>query len=110
MLNVGAGSGSYEPAEKSVVAVEPARGMISQRPAGAASVVRAVAESLPFPDGCFDAATALLTVHHWGDSLAGLAETRRVTTGPIVVLTFDREVHERQWLVADYLLAMAGLD
>lgn len=110
MLNVGTGSGSNEPAEKSVVAVEPAREMISQRPAGAAPVVRTVAESLSFPDGCLDAATALLTVHHWGDSPAGLAETRRVTTGPIVVLTFDREVHERQRFVADYLPAMAGVD
>jgi SAM-dependent methyltransferase len=110
VLNVGAGTGSYEPADRAVVAVEPAMTMIAQRPAGAATAVRAVAAHLPFPDACFDGALAVLTVHHWPDPSAGLTELRRVTTGPVVVLTFDREVHTRQWLVTDYLPAMATLD
>lgn len=110
VLNVGAGAGSYEPADRLVVAVEPAQAMIAQRPNGSAGVVRGVADRLPFLDGAFDAAMALLTVHHWPDPLAGLQELRRVTTGPIVIFTFDKEVHARQWLVTDYLPTMTELD
>jgi SAM-dependent methyltransferase len=110
VLNVGAGSGSYEPSDRRVVAVEPSPAMIAQRPQGSAGVVRAVADRLPFLDGAFDAAMALLTVHHWPDPVAGLRELRRVTTGPIVVFTFDKEVHERQWLVTEYLPVMTELD
>ena len=72
VLNVGAGTGSYEPTDKSVVAVEPSPVMAAQRPVGAAAVVRAVAEHLPFPDGSFDAALAVLTIHHWSDVVGGL--------------------------------------
>ncbi len=110
VLNVGAGAGSYEPTDREVVAVEPSPEMIRQRPQGAAPVARAVAGALPFADGTFDGALALLTVHHWPDPAAGLAELRRVTRGPIVVLTFDHEVHARQWLVTDYFPAMLDLD
>ena len=110
VLDVGAGTGSYEPADRRVVAVEPSPEMIRQRPAGAAPVVRGVAEALPFPDGAFDAALALLTVHHWPARPAGLAELRRVTSGPIVVLTFDKAVHDHQWLTTEYLPEVAGLD
>ena len=110
VLNVGAGAGSYEPVDRPVVAVEPSLAMIAQRGAAAAPTVRAVADRLPFPAASFDGAMALLTVHHWPDAAAGLSELRRVTTGPIVVLTFDNRVHEQQWIVTDYLPAMAGLD
>jgi SAM-dependent methyltransferase len=110
VLNVGAGAGSYEPTDRTVVAVEPSTTMIKQRPAAAAVAVRAVADSLPFRRATFDGALALLTVHHWPDPVAGLAELRRVTSGPIVVFTFDHDVHARQWLVTDYLPAMAELD
>jgi SAM-dependent methyltransferase len=101
VVNVGAGTGSYERAEVAI-AVEPSLEMIGQRGPGTAPVVRAVAEHLPFAAGSFDAATALLTVHHWGDPRAGLAELRRVTDGPIVVFTFDKVVHDHLWL-HDYL-------
>lgn len=84
--------------------------MVEQRPVGAAPAVRAVAGALPFADGCFDAAMALLTVHHWPDPIAGLRELRRVTVGPVVVFTFDNDVHDRQWLVTDYLPEMTTLD
>src|SRR6476469_8752341 len=89
VVNVGAGAGSYEPADRRVVAVEPSPAMIAQRPNGSASVVRGVADRLPFSDGTFDGAMALLTVHHWPDPVAGLRELRRVTNGPIVIFTFD---------------------
>jgi SAM-dependent methyltransferase len=110
VLDVGAGAGSYEPTDRSVVAVEPSTAMIAQRLPGSAPVLRALADRLPFAGGAFDAAMASLTVHHWADPRAGLAELRRVTTGPVVVLTFDRAVHAEQWLVTDYLEEMRELD
>src|SRR5499433_1996931 len=90
VLNVGAGTGSYEPADRDVTAVEPSAVMRAQRPAGAAPCVDAVAESLPFADGSFDAAMAVSTVHHWRDPIAGLREMRRVARR-VVVLTFDAD-------------------
>jgi SAM-dependent methyltransferase len=110
VLNVGAGTGSYEPRDRAVVAVEPSTTMIRQRAAGTAPVVRAVADRLPVADGAFAGGLALLTIHHWPDPLAGLAELRRAVRGPVVVLTFDLAVHLDQWLVADYFPQMADLD
>ncbi|HEX5713673.1 MAG TPA: class I SAM-dependent methyltransferase [Solirubrobacterales bacterium] len=101
VLNVGAGTGSYEPAGRAVTAVEPSRVMIEQRPPGAAPVVQASAEALPFGDDEFDAAMALITVHHWADVGAGLAEMRRVARGPVVVLSFDPTVLRGLWF-CDY--------
>ena len=77
VLNVGAGAGSYEPADRQVTAVEPSLEMIRQRPHDAAPVVQAHAESLPFADDSFDASMAVLTVHHWSDKPRGLQEMRR---------------------------------
>src|SRR5579863_1785903 len=74
VVDVGAGTGSYEPSDLAVVAVEPSAVMVAQRRPGSAPVVHAVAERLPFPDGSFDAALAVLTIHHWTDALAGLRE------------------------------------
>ena len=101
LVNVGAGAGSYEPADRVVVAVEPSAVMIAQRPAAAAPAVRALAESLPFSDGAFEAALAVLTMHHWSDWRAGLAEMRRVARDRIVILTWD-PAHTDFWLVQDY--------
>jgi SAM-dependent methyltransferase len=102
VVNVGAGTGSYEPPDRQVVAVEPSAVMLGQRPAGAAPAVRAVAEALPFADETFDAALAVLTVHHWSDLATGLRELRRVAARQ-VILAFDPEGHARFWLVRDYL-------
>jgi SAM-dependent methyltransferase len=102
VVNVGAGAGSYEPAHLRTVAVEPSTEMIRQRPTGAAPVVRAVAEALPLPDDAVDAALAVLTVHHWADAAAGLAELRRVARRQ-VVLTWDPAVVAGLWLVTDYV-------
>jgi len=88
VLNVGAGSGSYEPPGRRVVAAEPSIVMLAQRPRGSAPAVRAVAERLPFPDGAFDAAMGVLTMHHWADRDRGLAEMRRVA-GRIVLFLCD---------------------
>jgi SAM-dependent methyltransferase len=102
VLNVGAGAGSYEPGDREVTAVEPSALMISQRPPGAAPVVQASAEALPFGDDRFDAAMAIISVHHWGDLAAGLTEMRRVARQRVVILTFDPEPLGDLWLVKEY--------
>lgn len=89
ILNVGAGAGSYEPRDREVVPVEPSAAMRAQRPADLPQAVDAVAERLPFEDRSFDAAMATFTVHQWQDLDAGLREVRRVTRGPVVILTCD---------------------
>ena len=107
VLNVGAGTGSYEPAGRSVAAVEPSAEMIRKRSPRAARAIQASASDLPFADKSFDASMAILTIHHWPDKEAGLREMRRVTRGPIVLLTFDPS--RRPWLT-DYLPELAALD
>jgi hypothetical protein len=97
ILNVGAGAGSYEPLDRDVVAVEPSASMRSQRPSDRPAI-DAMAENLPFPDGRFDASMAIFTVHQWSDVRAGLAEMRRVTRGPVAILTCDPAEVERFWL------------
>lgn len=109
VINVGAGAGSYEPADRIVRAVEPSNVMIAQRPANAAPCVCAAAESLPFEDDAFDAAMVVLTIHHWSDWRAGLREMRRVARQRIVLLTFDVEASDF-WLTRDYFPALADLD
>ena len=94
VLNVGAGAGSYEPADRAVVALEPSEMMLAQRSPGAAPAVRGVAEALPFPDGSVDAAMAVLTLHHWEDLGAGLSELRRVARRQVVLLFEPLEVRE----------------
>lgn len=101
VLNVGAGSGSYEPAGRAVVAVEPSAAMIRQRPHDSAPAMRATAEHLPFRDASFDAALAVLTLHHWRDWRAGLTELRRVARERVVLLTWDPDA-ARFWLLEEY--------
>jgi hypothetical protein len=101
LINVGAGAGSYEPEDLSVTPVEPSASMRSQRPPHLAPALDAVAEDLPFPDRTFDAALASVTVHQWADLGGGLAELRRVTRGPVVIMTFDPVSLGRFWL-AEY--------
>lgn len=108
ILNVGAGTGSYEPVGREVTALEPSIEMIRQRFAPAAAVVQGRAENLPFADSSFDAAMAVLTVHHWSDQARGLGEMRRVASGPIVLLTCDPGF--RGFWLADYLPELVALD
>src|SRR6478735_5233918 len=98
VLNVGAGAGSYEPVDRAVTAVEPSASMRAQRPAHLSSAIDAVAENLPFPDKHFDAAMATFTIHQWSDLGAGLSEMRRVTRGPVVILTCDPDEVQAFWL------------
>src|SRR5690348_2710415 len=111
VLNVGAGTGSYEPPDRDVTAVEPSALMRAQRPAGAAPCVAAAAESLPFQDRSFDAAMAVATVHHWPDPIAGLRELRRVARRVVVFThdTTDAGWLRRFWLTRDYLPEVADL-
>jgi SAM-dependent methyltransferase len=111
VLNVGAGTGSYEPPGRDVTAVEPSALMRAQRPAGAAPCVAAAAESLPFEDQSFDAAMAIATIHHWPDPIAGLREMRRVARRVVVFThdTSDAGWLRRFWLTRDYLPEVANL-
>ncbi len=107
ILNVGAGTGAYEPIDRQLIAVEPSLEMIRRRRPDAAEAIQAFAEQLPFEEGYFEASMAVLTVHHWRDKEVGLSEMRRVTNGRIVLLTFDPS--HRPWLT-DYLPELAIMD
>jgi SAM-dependent methyltransferase len=109
ILNVGAGAGSYEPQSRIVIAVEPSRTMIAQRPLGAAPAVQAYAEALPFLSGSFDAVLGILTVHHWKDQAKGFAECARVARSRVVFLTNDFEVCSKFWLF-DYFPELLRAD
>jgi ubiquinone/menaquinone biosynthesis C-methylase UbiE len=109
VLNVGAGTGSYEPASREVVAVEPSTEMIGQRPPSSAPVVQAGAEDLPFDDDSFDAAMALITDHHWSDRAAGLREMLRVARSRVVILNADPGLAPCFWLTKGYLPGFAAL-
>jgi len=110
VLNVGAGTGSYEPDDRWVVAVEPSFEMIRQRPELAAPAIQAVAEALPFGDKTFDACLAVLTLHHWSDRGRGLAEMQRVSRGRAVILTWDPVSAGAFWLTAEYFPEILALD
>jgi SAM-dependent methyltransferase len=108
VLNVGAGTGSYEPPDRHVLAVEPSALMRSQRLPDAAPCLAGSAGNLPFDDQSFDAAMAFSTVHHWPDPIAGLREMRRVARR-VVVFTFDSSDPGQFWLTRDYLPEFADL-
>ena len=111
VVNVGAGAGAYEPRDRQVVAVEPSEVMIAQRDPELPPAVRGNAYPLPFGDRSFDAAMAILTIHHWDDDQElGVRELRRVARGPVVILTYDPQVSARMWLMARYLPEVADLD
>jgi SAM-dependent methyltransferase len=110
VVNVGAGSGAYEPRDREVIAVEPSPEMIAQRQPDAAPAIEGFAESLPLEAGHVDAAMACLTLHHWTDWRIGLQELRRVARKRIVLFTFDPAWADRFWLVRDYLPRLGRLD
>jgi SAM-dependent methyltransferase len=110
VVNVGAGTGSYEPPDREVTAVEPSEVMIAQRPPHAAPAVQASAEALPFADDSFDAAMAVLTLHHWTDWRAGCAELKRVARDRVVVFSWDPTFRGRMWLSAEYFEALSWQD
>ena len=108
VVNVGAGAGSYEPDHCRVVAVEPSMEMIPQREGAAAPVVQAAGARLPFGDGAFDAALAVLTLHHWPDRARGLSELARVSRKRVVVVSWDPDTFN-VWLY-DYFPQIAEID
>jgi SAM-dependent methyltransferase len=97
VLNVGAGAGSYEPRDRTVTAVEPSASMRAERPPDRVPAIDGAADALPFADGTFEASMASVTIHQWPDLERGLGEMRRVTRGPVVILTFDPVVPEPWW-------------
>jgi SAM-dependent methyltransferase len=110
IVNVGAGTGSYEPRDRQVIAVEPSGAMVRQRQRRAnALMLRASAEHLPLRGGSADAAIAILTIHHWQDWRAGLREMRRVARDRIVVLTWDPS-HPGFWLTSEYFPEILSID
>jgi len=111
IVNVGAGAGAYEPAERQVIAIEPSAIMAAQRPPSLSRAIRASAGFLPLRDRSMDAAMALLSVHHWDEECEkGVGELRRVSSGPVVILTYDPTVSGTMWLMADYFPEVAALD
>jgi SAM-dependent methyltransferase len=109
VLNVGAGTGAYEPTDRDVVAVEPSAVMIAQRAAGSAKVVQASAEWLPFADRAFEVAMAVLSDHHWRDRRRGLRELERVARRRIVLFSADPAENGRFWMTTEYLPAFLEL-
>jgi SAM-dependent methyltransferase len=111
VVNVGAGTGSYEPSDRHVIAIEPSDVMADQRPADLAPALRGTAAPLPLRDLSVDAAMAVLTIHHWDEQRElGVRELRRVARGPVLIVTYDPEVCAQMWLYRDYLPEAAALD
>ena len=106
VVNVGAGTGAYEPRGREVLAIEPSETMIAQRPPCSAPAIQANAEELPLADDSFDAALAVNAVQHWTDLRAGLRELRRVARRRIVIFLRDPRSGEPFWLVEDFLPAL----
>jgi len=106
VINIGAGTGSYEPSDRAVVAVEPSKSMVDQRPKTAASVVMATAENVSIVSGWADLTMTLLSLHHWTDWRAGVSEMRRLAPRRLV-LTYNSELHASFWLLRDYLPEVA---
>ena len=110
VANVGAGTGSYEPRDREVIAIEPSSLMIAKRPAGAAPALQGVAEALPLDEQSVDAAMAIFTIHHWSDLGAGLTEMRRVARQRIVLLTIDATKNAEIWTLAEYFPEAMALE
>lgn len=110
VVNVGAGSGSYESGDRQVVAIEPSRVMAAQRTPDRVPAVLARAEALPLVDDAADAAMAILTVHHWSDPERGIGELVRVARERVVLLTVDPAVEAEMWLFKHYLPEVAEED
>lgn len=111
VVNVGAGTGSYEPTDRHVIAIEPSDTMSAQRDRHRVPAIRATADALPLRDRSVDAAMAVLTIHHWDEGQQrGVRELCRVARDRVVILAFDPEVVAEMWLVRDYMPEVADLD
>jgi SAM-dependent methyltransferase len=111
VVNVGAGTGAYEPSDRHVIAIEPSDVMAAQRSPDLVPAIRASAGDIPLRNRSVDAAMAILSVHHWnGEQERGVRELRRVAREAVVILTYDATVSAAMWLMADYLPEVAALD
>jgi SAM-dependent methyltransferase len=111
VVNVGAGTGAYEPSDRHVIAIEPSDVMAAQRSCDLAPAIRASAGSLPLRDRSVDAAMSVLSLHHWDEEREqGVRELRRVARDAVVILTYDATISGAMWLMADYLPEVAALD
>lgn len=111
VVNVGAGAGSYEPRDRTVLAVEPSEVMVRQRSPDRLPAIKAKADQLPFHDKSVDACMTVLSVHHWHpDQMAGVREMRRIGRERVVIVTLDPRISAQVWLMADYLQEVADLD
>lgn len=111
IVNVGAGTGLYEPSDRHVIAIEPSDVMAAQRSRTLSPALRGTAGTLPLRDGAVDAAMSILSIHHWDrEQRPGIRELRRVATGPVVILTYDPRVSGEMWLIKDYFPEVAELD
>jgi|SRR6185437_3338588 len=111
VVNVGAGAGSYEPRDRTVLAVEPSDVMALQRSPGKLPAIKATADRLPFHDKSVDASMTVLSMHHWHpDQMAGVHEMRRISRERVVIVTIDPRISGQMWLMADYLQEVADLD
>ena len=109
IVNIGAGTGSYEPENMELVAVEPSSVMISQRKVGSHRVEQAFAENLPFENSSFSHAMTVLSMHHWQDRARAFQEINRVATEKFVAITWDPQA-EPFWLTRDYFPEIYEMD
>jgi SAM-dependent methyltransferase len=109
IVNIGAGTGSYEPENMQLVAVEPSAEMISQRKTGSYPVEKAFAEKLPFENSSFSHAMTVLSMHHWENRPLAFSEINRVATEKFVAITWDPE-SEPFWLTRDYFPEIYEMD
>ncbi len=111
LVNVGAGTGSYEPKDRTVIPIEPSEVMVRQRTTLHFPAIRAKAEALPLHDKVVDAAMTVLSLHHWDQHQeAGVREMMRVARDRVIIVTIDPRVSGNMWLMADYLREVAVLD
>jgi SAM-dependent methyltransferase len=109
IVNIGAGTGSYEPENVELVAVEPSSKMISQRKIGSHSVEKAFAEKLPFENNSFTHAMTVLSMHHWENRELAFSEINRVVTEKFVAITWDSN-SAPFWLTRDYFPEIYEMD
>ncbi len=109
VLNIGSGTGSYEPAKAAVVAIEASLTMNAQRPADIAPCVNGRAERLPFGNKQFSHCLSILSMHHWTSRCQAAREMVRVTRDRLIVLTWDPAAAPF-WLTRDYFPAIYDLD
>ena len=107
VANIGVGTGSYEPLECEVLAIEPSALMLNQY-TGAGKRVQGIAEALPFGDNFVEASMGILTLHHWRNWKKGLKKMLRISQQSAVLLTHKPDLYNF-WLF-NYFPAIHEID